>query len=344
MESTISYNRLTIFNFVATASTGFMHDVIAMNEDYPLIRTEDNDFDDETGLGIPTQGANLHVILLRATRELRYYGVRHQPSAALKLVVADGTGVMFPAVFNSGLKSRLVNVKFFPGTVVVVKRYSMIRLESGKHDEYKLTLLIHDFEYLPVPEKNKEGVYTCSEKVRQMFVDTRAIDHVEQTKCVTYLKSVDLESGYTVWKLADTAKINRSGAFITDPDLKKKYLEWFWARSAKRTCDEFSKRTPPDTAKCQCRLRFDFSQCIAKTVPEESIDKEELFEQVKTRLSGNVEADSFDELKAPHKRWALYYYYAVNVLFIGSSKRTRLPDCLVDTIRDAYPNMDGEDY
>jgi hypothetical protein len=91
---------------------------------------------------------------------------------------------------------------------------------------------------------------------------------------------------------------------------------------------------------CKCMTKFGMLGCVLYSVPVESLQKDELFETCRYHLlSRNLKTHGrkFGVLAQNHKRWCLYWYYAVNVFGIRSSARP-LSDCLVDYVRFIYPN------
>lgn len=97
-------SRLSTFLFNPTASCSFIEDVLAQGNDYPLIRVEkpgDPDF------GVPTKGESLQATLLRCSGEFCNCGNKKQPCAIFRMILVDGTGVMWSAALNSGLDGKL---------------------------------------------------------------------------------------------------------------------------------------------------------------------------------------------------------------------------------------------
>ena len=226
-------SRVSTFLFHPTASYGFIEDVLAQGKNDPLVRV-----DDGSPLGLPTEGAPLKLTLLRCTREFRNYGAKKQPCSVFKLVVCDGSQIMFSAVLNSGLDWKLRGTKFPPGCQLTINRYNMLWMESGFQDEFKLVMFIHDFDFCLPPARGSviqerqlnEIEYYDSEddsppEKAEMHVDNNAIDHVQSTYFISHLEPVLLESGLTVWKLANSASLHRTGVFIIDDECKLKYLQ-----------------------------------------------------------------------------------------------------------------------
>jgi hypothetical protein len=314
-------------------------------------------------LGVPTRGAFLRVTLLRAAREMRYYGMKKQPAATLRMVAVDGSAIMFAAVLNSGLEEKIKHVKFVPGTNLVI--YNWIWLDSSEWDQFKMVMLIHDFDFNLVPNKDTAlDVDLHITKPDQFFVATKASDHVQNTNYVSHLEPTSglLESNMIVWSLADTAMHNRHGDFILSDKAKQEYLICMKKKANNhckkrrmdirftddeeggvpyKSCVSFDQQG--NIFSCQCASRFALAECASLSVPIQVVNKE-LFLQVEDQLRGNVEAATFGELVVHHKRWALYWFYATNVLYLGGCTRTQLPYYLVRYIQETYPNKDGVEY
>ena len=94
---------------------------------------------------------------------------------------------------------------------------------------------------------------------------------------------------------------------------------------------------------CECITTYGLQKCVVETIPVRRIDKAELFWSVRNRLGPRVEALYFDELTTNHKRWCLYWYYAVNIFQIRSHA-SPLPSCVVSSVRRMYPNENNVPY
>jgi hypothetical protein len=66
--------------------------------------------------------------------------------------------------------------------------------------------------------------------------------------------------------------------------------------------------------------------------PIEDLDVLELFFEVKEYLKGRVTADSFTDLSPSHKRFCLYWWYAMNMFGFGGGEAQKLPNCLTEAI------------
>lgn len=91
---------------------------------------------------------------------------------------------------------------------------------------------------------------------------------------------------------------------------------------------------------CECQTRFGFTKCVLFMFPVEDVPKDELFVTCRHHLLGkNIKTygKKFGGLLNNHKRWCLYWHYAVNIFEIRSSARP-LPECFTDYVRFIYPN------
>ena len=107
--------------------------------------------------------------------------------------------------------------------------------------------------------------------------------------------------------------------------------------SSLETLNESSKKV------CECCSEFGFPCCILTEHPISKLHKEDLFNAVKRKFlnDGETGVDRWRDLSSSHKRWCIYWWYAVNVFEIGSCASPLLA-CLVDHVRQRYPNENGK--
>jgi hypothetical protein len=92
---------------------------------------------------------------------------------------------------------------------------------------------------------------------------------------------------------------------------------------------------------CECESKFGYSLCVQYSFPLKTINTFDLFDQIEERIgSHSLLAPTFDELPPGKKRWAMYWWYAVNI-FHMRSKAEKLPSCFVASVRSAYPDVDS---
>ena len=88
---------------------------------------------------------------------------------------------------------------------------------------------------------------------------------------------------------------------------------------------------------CGCGALLDGHECVLKTFPLNRLELEELFES-----NHYVTKSSVSSLTAGNKRFLHYYWYATNIfLYHGKGNRVELPHCVVDAIREKYPEKGG---
>ena len=92
---------------------------------------------------------------------------------------------------------------------------------------------------------------------------------------------------------------------------------------------------------CNCGGRLcskhgiSFSTCLSKCVPVKNLSLSRVAQEC---VFVTME---LHEMEPNHLRFLCYYYYATSVYqFHGKGNRVELPDCILDEIRDAYPNKD----
>jgi hypothetical protein len=79
--------------------------------------------------------------------------------------------------------------------------------------------------------------------------------------------------------------------------------------------------------------------------PISKVCKQDIYDQVLERIgTDNVCSTEFDGFRPNHKRWATYWYYAINILNHRGKARRPLPPCFVQTVRDLYPEAAGVCY
>ena len=135
----------------------------------------------------------------------------------------------------------------------------------------------------------------------------------------------------------------KSGYWVRAKESKRLWAQVVLDRKRAAAKIEASLDSGPES--CKCQYEYDLENCVLETYPLSKVCRMELYEQVKERL-GEVESDSFDDLSARHKRWCVYWFYSVNVLFGNNKKKIRrkLPDCFVEYVRGYYPEPAGETY
>jgi hypothetical protein len=92
---------------------------------------------------------------------------------------------------------------------------------------------------------------------------------------------------------------------------------------------------PEEEGKCTCKEVYDLRQCVLVTYPIGTVCKQDIYDQVVERIStDNICSPEFDGFLPNHKRWALYWYYSINILNARGKARRPLPPCFVKAVRD----------
>jgi hypothetical protein len=100
-----------------------------------------------------------------------------------------------------------------------------------------------------------------------------------------------------------------------------------------------------EDSKCTCKENYDLRQCVLTSYPLGQVCKQDIYDQVVERIgTDNICSSEFDGFLPNHKRWALYWYYSINVLNARGKLRRPLPPCFVQAVRDLYPEPAGVSY
>ena len=155
---------------------------------------------------------------------------------------------------------------------------------------------------------------------------------------LNYKQEDDLSSWY--WTALSDDGI-RKGFWIQQKETKRMWQNEVNARRKRAIQIDY---TSEPEATCECQDKFDLKDCVLEVYPLGKCCRKDVYEQVSDRLSGNVEGDCFHDLLPRHKRWAMYWYYSVNILGVTGKKRKKLPTCFVQYVRNYYPDPVGECY
>ena len=118
-----------------------------------------------------------------------------------------------------------------------------------------------------------------------------------------------------------------------------------WKNVVKSMKKELKNRQSDDCEIiCGCQEHYELRTCVLEGYPLSRVCHKDIFDQVEERLGDSVTAESFEEFSPRHKRWSIYWYYAVNVFGYMGSKRNELPSCFVAKVRESYPNPVGVTY
>ena len=273
-------------------------------------------------------------------------------TSVYNFVLMDGSFVCFSARLNSGLTSQLDGHTLHPGSSITVKDHAFIWMWSEKVCEYRCVMLIKKFswEQGPVidhedhPEAVASSSFCCDDFQKDQF-DFETMDRVEKRQDIVFLnyKMTDHAGGDPTWvwtfmTLSDVKK----GYWIRHDETRRLFLGELFRQ--KRHFER--EDSDSDDLVCNCVQHYDLQKCVLDMCPLSRCCRKDVYDQVFHRLGGNVEGESFDDLKQNHKRWAMHWYYAVNVFGFHGKKRERkqLPTCFVQCVRNYYPDPVGVCY
>lgn len=272
------------------------------------------------------------------------------PIRLYKFVLMDGSHSIFKAAVNSGLSSLLKGQTLRRGTSITVTKYHWIwqRVPEDSDDDEldgKLgngVMVIDGFTWREGPfkgdkEPTPDDVSRTSVDYVVNFIDPSVLDYCMKKNALMYLSEHWSQDCAMILSTMLWDEIKR-GLFIPD---KQARGEWVTAMK-KRAREE--KRVPGSAKpkECDCQTRFCLDRCVKVSYSLDNFDTADLYDSVKVRLGGKVDADTWDGLHPQKKRWCFYWWYAVNIYHCSTAQE--LPVCLVDYVRETYPNPDGESF
>jgi hypothetical protein len=321
-------------SFYTDATPEFLHDVVFTGSDRIKLRLKQHEE--------PSVYSPLRLVLLEVYQVRRQYG-SHKNASPLdvwEMVVMDGAFAMFKIVLNSRIQDVPIE-HLHVGTTIFMdeKEFSIIRHKVAKDGNQRGLLFVTNFDYDPAPEHavKPENIQNGDERSEvtpdfaTAWISMDAIKRVKEESVFLFLDSFQhKEEGFFYWMPISGDRVI-AGDFLISPDRQRTWTDCYHKRRW------YESREP-----CKCTLDPHFMErCIVDVHPLESIDEEELFHEVRARLKGRVKASSFEELSPSHKRWCLYWYYAINLLHYGGGDAQPLPACLVDAIRKKHPDPNG---
>jgi hypothetical protein len=227
------------------------------------------------------------------------------------------------------------------GTTIFIQEeeYSIIRNKAASDGNQRGLLFVTNFDYDPAPEHalKPENIINGDEKSEvtpdfaTAWISVQAIKRVKEEAVFLFMDSFQHKEGFFYWMpIGGDRVIARD--FLMSPDRQHTWTDCYHKRRW------YEAREP-----CDCTKDPHFMErCILNVLPVSSLDENELFHEVKERLKGKVKATSFDLLSQSHKRWCLYWYYAVNFFHFGRGPAQELPSCLVEAIRKRYTDPEGK--
>lgn len=262
------------------------------------------------------------------------------------MVLMDGARVAFFARVNSGLSHLLDDLTTLqPGALITVHDHTFIRLWCEKLLEWRVVMLIKDFEFRPAPlvdsvlcpEASAASSFADAKWQKSVY-DFNVVDKVEKDKTIEIFNYAQTSEGW-IWTFMSQEGICQ-GFWIMHEETRRLW-KGVISRKKRRAAQIDAESKLEET--CNCQDKYDLHECVLQAFPLSRCCRKDVYEQVYDWLGGNVDGSCFDELSPNHKRWALYWYYSVNVFGTTGKKgcRKKLPDCFVSYVRSYYPDPVG---
>jgi hypothetical protein len=337
-------------------SADFVTDVLLQQNDHPKKRQVTLDpYDDFTSVyenyyGPPPVGPSFMVVEAKMQRRM-YSDNLKADVFVCKLVLMDGSGTLFKAATSSTM-SRDLNSNFLsPGSLICVLKYDLLWLKSFATYEFRFVMLIKLMSSRSPPLSHKE---------HSIVLKRAEIELVDREGLVVFTALVG-SAGKERFHVVCSWNQLLHGDWITEPSSICDWQDFMGPRVRPHVSPLFLKRNyycpvpppinwdgfpkaydiPGPCVKCRCVTELCFARCICEFLPVSSLDIEEIFKSCVNRLQyeWNVRYHrmTWEELIPKSKRWCIYWYYSTNVYQVRSEWR-RLPPCVVDAVRVAYPN------
>jgi hypothetical protein len=214
----------------------------------------------------------------------------------------------------------------------------------------RVVMFIKGFTWTPAPllntfahpEIESSDEWTTDTFQKAVF-ENDLIGDVERTKCIRmYNWCMNKKGTWHYAMLQETGVVH--GYWIRHLETKRMWKQQLAdckqaAASAVLRLDEVAD------SKCTCECTYDLRKCVLVTYPIAKVCKQDIYDQVVERIgTDNICSPEFDGFLPSHKRWALYWYYSINILNVRGHYRRPLPPCFVQTVRDLYPEPAGTTY
>ena len=335
----------TVIHWEPAASPDYMADVIVTKHSKPTVRSTN----------LKPIGGNPNFIVLRTKEIFRGFDGGSPRNAdmvkTLEIVLMDGSFTCFVARINTGIMKKLHDTKLIPGCKLTVLDHEFIWLyDFDELIKRRVVMFIKDFEWefppllAKFPEAVENDSWRCPDLSKDRFL-TSVIDSILTQKTVVALNySMEVDCSWYWDDLSDDGMYK--GYWIQNEETKRLWKDFLDHEKNKRR-RIYKKNLQTNASEddpCDCMDVFGFRGCVLEMYPVGRVCRKDVYDQVYHRLSGSVKGDHFDELKPNHKRWAMYWYYSVNILGVTGKQRKKLPNCFVKYIRNRYPDPVGQTY
>jgi hypothetical protein len=281
-----------------------------------------------------------------------------------KFVLMDGSGSLFKAVTNSCLARSLCKYNVKPGSSLVVYDYELIWMQGFHEHEFRFVMLINKCSWINGPIDSTDlGREVKSVPITLCLI---AVDIVEKESIVVFTLPIDDHPERYVWghriNKCCTLRQLADGGWIMEASTRNQWMAFISPlltadedaaanKDLSAICDVASWDMEPqspvvDAKECKCVLDFGLCQCVCSTFPVDEMDVNDIYRSCASRLDAlrsNTNIVDWNDLSASHKRWCVYWWYAVNIFGIRGGA-TPLPPCLLSAVRKMYPNAKGVLY
>jgi len=284
-------------------------------------------------------------ILVQSHLENRKYG--GSSTAVHKFVLMDGSSCLMKAATDSNLSYQLRDVEFSIGSSIVVLDHLMLWVKCDLPLKWRSVMVIKKMTWRQPPSKDSGAlVHKIKLKVESEMIKICSSDGsvVFPTVCQKTVNACcDKEVALGKWIVGDLYQFDWK--YFCKRMVEENGGEDDTTVSSLENGNKLETSSTDETPECGCCTDFGFSTCILIDHPVSKLDKEFLFLSVNSRFLNDAAIEKrpnrWRDLSRSHKRWCLYWWYAVNVYQMRSSAGP-LPSCFLDHVRSRYPNENGE--
>jgi hypothetical protein len=304
------------------------------------------------------------IVVSSSKVERKYTSDANGNCTVYKFVLMDGSGSLFKAVTNSTLAGVLCNFNVEPGCSLIVYDYELVWMHGFHEYEFRFVMLVNKCTWKNSPSNSQD----LGRDVK--CIDTRiccsAIEAVEMEGIAVFTLPILHRFGVEYFNAACNMGQLEDGDWIAEPCTRYQWNAFIcplldvaasdapgirrsdsmikdittWDMSPKKSvvvADDSKKE-------CQCVSDFGLCQCVCETFPVDELEYYDIFTSAVCRIATLRDSDivAWESLKPTHKRWCLYWWYAVNIFGLRSA--APLPTCIVDSVRNAFPNPVGVQY
>jgi hypothetical protein len=334
--------RLASVCWLPIASPDYFADVLARGSNAPIVRNHRT---------LNQDGGKPDFIVLSFKEVIRGFdsGKKDSNATVVEMVLMDGSYTCIVARLNSGIVYKLRKNHLLPGSGIRVLDHQFIWHWSSRANHWKGILFITDFEWSHPPavnsfrykEAEEAASFACEDFQKDRF-DLDTIDYIKKTRSVVPLNYKMEDNGSWYWTQISVEGFTK-GFWIRNKDTKHLWPVALSERRKRTYTHREELMNNPEYEFCKCQEEYGLKDCVLEAFLLYHVNYSDVFQQVVDRLGEeNVSATKWDELSQNHKRWALYWFYSVNIFC--HKGRKKLPMCFVKHVRGLYPDPVGSAY